>query len=184
MTPPLTISHARNMDPAVLQDFFERIDADERGFFKEDVLDPDVIDFWSRENRGLRLVAATPDGAVQGFVAVLTGTGWASHVGDLRLVVSPLFRRRGLGRQLSRQALAEALRRGVEKITVEVIAEQRAAVELFQELGFEAEALLREQVRTRDGQIRDLMVLSYFVQQRSQEMSKLGVGLAVDTAIE
>jgi ribosomal protein S18 acetylase RimI-like enzyme len=184
MTRPLTISHAQDMDPAVLRNFFERIDADERGFFKEDVLDPAVIDFWSREDRVFRLVAATPDGAVQGFVAMSTGTGWASHVGELRLVVDPSFRRRGLGRQLSRQALVEALSRGVEKITVEVIAQQRAAVELFQELGFEAEALLREHVRTQDGQIRDLMILSYFVQQRLQEMSKLGIGLAADTAIE
>ena len=74
----------------------------------------------------------------------------------MRLVVDPEARGQGLGRALARWALLQALDGGLKKLTVEVVAEQEGAVAMFGGLGFQAEGLLRDHVRDRDGELRDL----------------------------
>jgi len=81
---------------------------------------------------------------VSGFVAVIPGIGWSRHVGELRLVVDPEVRRRGIGRNLAGRALRAAIEHGLTKVVVEVIAEQDSTIALFQHLGFRAEALLED----------------------------------------
>src|SRR3712207_9110185 len=41
---------------------------------------------------------------------------WSDHVGEVRLVVSPSARGQGLGRDLARHALVEAVRSGLTKL--------------------------------------------------------------------
>jgi hypothetical protein len=50
---------------------------------------------------------------------------------------------------------------------------------MFQELGFEAEALLRDHVRDRSGDVHDLLVLSHLAGERSQEMAAIGVEIGL-----
>ena len=77
-----------------------------------------------------------------GYVAVRPLPGWSDHVGEVRLVVSPAPAGTGLGRELARRALVEAVAAGLAKLVVEVVAEQGAALALFTDLGFTGEALL------------------------------------------
>ena len=70
-------------------------------------------------------VAVDDDGAVTGYVAVRPLPGWSDHVGEVRLAVSPACRGdQGLGRELARRALVEAVGAGLSKLVVEVVAEQ------------------------------------------------------------
>jgi ribosomal protein S18 acetylase RimI-like enzyme len=159
--------------------FLDRIPDSDRTFFKEDVEDPDVRVSWSRR-RGCRSLAF--DGpAVIGFVGVFPLQGWSSHVGEVRLVVDPDYRGRGVGRALARHAVREALQLGLRKLVVEVVADQEAAVGLFRALGFVPEALLADHVRGQDGEVRDLMILSHSVDAASAGLDSVGVAEALAT---
>ena len=101
--------------------------------------------------------------------------GWSGDVGELRLVTAPERRRQGLGRELARRCLVEALGLGLTKLVVEVVAEQGAALALFTDLGFTGEALLVDHIRDRDGQLRDLLVLAHHVGDTWAGMSAVGL---------
>jgi ribosomal protein S18 acetylase RimI-like enzyme len=172
----IRIRPIRPEDAQLFGDFVERIPEGDRTFFKEDLLDEGVMAFLLAGQRGIRLGAVTADGRIAGYGAVLPGMGWSSHVGDVRLVVVPEMRRQGVGRRLAQRLVVEALRHGIGKLVVEVVADQQAAVLMFQDLGFEAEALLRDHVRDRDGRLHDLLLLAHPVTERSEELATIGIG--------
>jgi ribosomal protein S18 acetylase RimI-like enzyme len=161
-------------DERALADFLAAVPPGDRTFIKEEVTDPDVPRTWTSDESTFRAVAVD-DGAILGMVAVSPGVGWSSHVGDLRLVVHPGHRRRGLGSQLAREAVIEAVRMGLRKIVVEVVAEQQAAAAMFLALGFEPEALLRDQIRDREGELRDVLVLAHRMDSNWSGLATLGL---------
>jgi ribosomal protein S18 acetylase RimI-like enzyme len=161
-------------DQLPLRAFFERIPEEDRNFFKEQVLDGGTLATWTADTQGHRLLAWDGDRVVA-YCAVLPGSGWSSHVGEVRLVVDPKYRRRGLGRRLARAALLESVRMGLEKLYVELVADQEAAVAMFQEIGFVGEALLRDHVRDRRGDLHDLIVLTHDVGQNVAGMQAAGL---------
>jgi L-amino acid N-acyltransferase YncA len=94
---------------------------------------------------------------------VVDEMSWSRHVGELRVLVTPSWRGRGLGRVLIQESFAIALGRGLEKLTVQMTVDQRAAIALFEELGFRAEAILGDQVKDCEGKAHDLALLSHNV---------------------
>jgi hypothetical protein len=58
---------------------------------------------------------------------------------------------------------------------VEVVANQEATVAMFTTLGFEAEGLLRDHVRSQDGEMHDLLVLAHLVEPLWDAMRTTGV---------
>jgi ribosomal protein S18 acetylase RimI-like enzyme len=162
-------------DLDALMAFFARVPESERTFFKEPVLDRATIESWLTTDSGRRALAHDEDGSVVGYVAVIRLTGWSDHVGEVRLVVDPGHRGQGLGRALARWALLQAVDCGLAKLTVEVVAEQEGAVAMFTGLGFQAEGLLRDHVRDRDGELRDLVLLSHSVADAWSAMETAGI---------
>ena len=158
-----------------LQAFFRGLPDGDVTFIKED-LSPATLQSWVQaERRGRRWVGLDDDGSLAGFVAILPLTGWSSHVGELRLVVDPGHRGRGVGRDLASHALDEAVRMGLAKVVVEVVAVQQGTVAMFTNLGFTAEAVLDDHIRDRDGELRDLMLLAHKVDDSWSAMSTVGV---------
>jgi L-amino acid N-acyltransferase YncA len=155
--------------------FFAALPEGDLTFITEDVTDPSTVRSWtSGEAAGGRWVAVEGD-EVSGYVAVRPLPGWSDHVGEVRLVVAPSARGSGLGRELTRRALVEAVGSGLSKLVVEIVAEQGAALALFTELGFTGEALLVDHIRDRNGELRDLMVLAHHVGQTWSGMDTVGV---------
>jgi ribosomal protein S18 acetylase RimI-like enzyme len=160
-------------DEAALTAFFQRMPEGDRTFFKEDVDDPHVGASWARP--GAARVIAVEDGEVLGSVAVVPLHGWSSHVGEVRLVVDPECRGRGIGRSLARRAVLDAMDMSLAKLVVDVIAEQESLIGMFRALGFEPEALLVDHVRDRSGQVHDLLVLANSVESQFASMSAAGI---------
>jgi ribosomal protein S18 acetylase RimI-like enzyme len=160
-------------DRAALEGFLDRIPDADRTFLKEDVADPAVVAAWARPGDARSI--ALQDGAVLGYVAVIPLHGWSSHVGEVRIVVDPAQRGRGVGRALARHAVLEALALGLRKMVVEVIADQDGLIAMFRGLGFEPEALLVDHVRDRSGELRDLLVLAHSVEQQWASMAAAGI---------
>ena len=169
----MQIRHIDPGDPAALARFLARVPEADRTFFKEDVDDPEVVDGWLQP--GPARAIAVEDGEVVGWLSVVPLHGWSSHVGEVRLIVDPAQRGRGVGRALARRAVLEALELGLQKMVVEVIAVQEPTIAMFRSLGFDPEALLTDHVRDRAGELRDLMVLSHSVQAQWSAMVTAGV---------
>ena len=162
--------------------FFGSLPDGDLTFIKEEVTDPDTVRSWATDSSpGGRWVALDGD-EVTGYVAVRPLSGWSDHVGEVRLVVSPARRGTGLGRELARRAVVEGVSSGLSKLVVEVVAEQGAALALFTDLGFSGEALLRDHIRDRNGELRDLMVLAHHVSDTWAQMDTVGIGEELDAS--
>jgi L-amino acid N-acyltransferase YncA len=164
-------------DEVALTRFLSRIPEGDRTFFKEDVLDADVVAAWVR--RGDARSLAVEDGEVLGTVTVLPLQDWSSHVCEVRVIVDPAHRRRGIGSALARRAVLEALDLGLEKMVVEVIADQDATIAMFRSLGFDPEALLKDHVRDDEGRLHDLMLLAHSVEASRASIDAVGLGDAL-----
>jgi ribosomal protein S18 acetylase RimI-like enzyme len=160
-------------DRAAVEQFLQRLPEGDRTFFKEDVGDPEVVAAWSRPG-ATRSLAVEGD-AVLGYVGVVPLQGWSSHVGEVRVIVDPQRRGRGIGRALTRHAILEALELGLTKMVVEVVADQEPAIAMFRSLGFDPEALLKGHVRDRSGELRDLLVLAHSVEDSWASLAATGI---------
>ena len=153
--------------------FIRRVPDADRTFFKEDVAAPEVVDAWTRP--GTARAVAVEGGEVVGYVAVVPLHGWSSHVGEVRLIVDPEHRGRGIGRALARRSVLEAVALDLRKMVVEVVADQEPTVVMFRSLGFDPEALLVDHVRDRSGSLRDLLVLAHAVEDQWSSMLIAGI---------
>ena len=156
-----------------MEQFLRRIPEGERMFLKEDVEVPEVVDAWVRP--GAARSIAVDDGAVIGYVAVVPLQGWSSHVGEVRVIVDPERRGRGIGRALARHAVLQALEIGLTKMVVEVVADQEATIAMFRSHGFDPEALLKDHVRDGNGELHDLMILAHAVEEAHAAMAAAGI---------
>jgi ribosomal protein S18 acetylase RimI-like enzyme len=162
-------------DMEAVEAFLARIPSGESTFFKEDINDAGVVRRWAENANGTGRTLAWDGGVVVGYAAVTPGVGWSSHVGEIRLVVDPERRRSGIGHALARGALIDALRGGMTKVVVEVVADQEPAIGLFTVLGFRPEALLTNYVRDRSGDLHDLLVLAHDVEDVQSAMATTGI---------
>ena len=152
--------------------FFGRLPNEDLTLMREDVTEPDIVRGWA--DRPAHWVALDDD-AVVGFAAVRPLPSWSDHVGELRLVVDSKHRRAGIGRTLARHALTDAVHAGRRKVVVELAADQEHALAMFNSLGFTGEALLRDHIRDRQGNLRDLIMLAHFVDATWASMNTIGV---------
>jgi ribosomal protein S18 acetylase RimI-like enzyme len=160
-------------DRDALERFLRRVPEGDRTFFKEDVADPAVVDAWARPDTAR--VLAVEDGEVLGYLALVPLHGWSSHVGEVRVIVDPERRGRGVGRALARRGVIEALELELTKVVVEVISDHESTILMFRSLGFEPEALLLDHVRDRGGRLRDLLVLAHSVEEQMAALEVAGI---------
>ncbi|MEO3936578.1 GNAT family N-acetyltransferase [Dermatophilaceae bacterium Soc4.6] len=153
--------------------FFARLPESDLTFIKLDV-SPAVLAGLPAAP-GHRWVDVEDDGTVNGIAALLRLTGWSDHVAELRLGVDPATRGRGIGRKLAQHAVAHAVRSGLLKVVVEVPAAQERITEMFLDLGFTGEALLRDHFRDRNGRLQDLIMLAYLTEQTFESLSAVGM---------
>jgi L-amino acid N-acyltransferase YncA len=160
-------------DEAAVDRFLDRIPEEDRTFFKEDVADPAVRAAWFRPGAARLLAVAADD--VVGYAAVVSLTGWSSHVGELRVIVDPEHRGRSIGQELTRRAMLEALQLGLLKMVIEVRADHESRIEMFRALGFVPEALLADHVLDHAGRLHDLMVLTHSVDAWNASLAVAGI---------
>lgn len=153
-------------DGPALADFMGTLPNRELMFVNRDLTHPKVIAAWLKalEQGRLTSLVAYHNGELVGCTAIVVDNlSWSRHVGELRVISDSAWRGRGLGRWLIQESFAIALGLGLEKLTVQMTVDQRAAIGIFEELGFHAEAVLQKHVKDHDGQYHDLAVLSHDV---------------------
>lgn len=127
-------------DEQALLDFFLAVPEEERFFLKEDVTSPEVIGRWMRErdySRALPLIALDGTKIVADAVLIRRRGNSRSHIGEIRVVVAPPYRERGLGTTLIRELCDIADDAGLEKVTFELVADrEQEAIRAAEWLGF------------------------------------------------
>jgi ribosomal protein S18 acetylase RimI-like enzyme len=179
----MTITELRPGHIGALSQFFAELPAGDLTFIKEDLADPAQVHALAvpASGRWLAVDDRLPGHCtVTGYLAVRRLPGWSDHVGEIRLVVHPAYRRAGLGRALARHALIQAVEGGMRKLVVELVADQEHAIAMFTVLGFTGEALLRDHIRDRDGRLRDLIVLAHYVDETWAVMATIGLQEEMD----
>lgn len=85
---------------------------------------------------------------------------WSPHVGEIRVLIGEDGRGKGLGRTMIQESFLQAVDHKLEKIIAQMTLDQTNARTVFQEMGFEQEALLKEHVRDRNGDDHDILIMS------------------------
>ncbi len=150
-------------------------------FLRTDITNPDVVDGWLGNIQAGRTVTIVADraGAIVGYGSLHLGNAaWSQHVGELRVLIGPEMRGKGLGRALTDAIFAQALDRGIEKMVAQMTIDQKGAIATFEEIGFRAEALLRDHVKDRHGEKHDLLVYSHDVHEFQSQMDAYGMSEA------
>jgi L-amino acid N-acyltransferase YncA len=135
-------------------------------FLRVDLTEESVVDDWIenlRRGHSTSLVAYDESGLI-GYATVHTNPApWTRRVGELRVNVSPAYREKGLARLLTSQIFDIARELGLRKLLANMTADQHGAQVAFRHLGFVPEALLADYVEDRNGNPRDLVIMSYTI---------------------
>ena len=143
--------------------FARNLPAHDLLFLRRDITQETEVDAWIASGAGgdLITVLALNGEEIGGYCVVdRSPLPWMRHVAELRVVVGANVRGQGLGRILTREGFRLAAELGVEKIIAQMTTDQATAITVFQNMGFENEAFLRNHVQDRDGKKYDLLVLS------------------------
>jgi len=173
--------HLTLMSAADEQDvlaFAHTLPAHDLLFLRRDIRLPKVTSAWVRQIDDGSIVSllARRDGQLVGCTAVVRDAlSWSPHVGELRVLVAPGGRAKGLGRVLIQESFLVALGQGLEKLIAQMTVDQQGAIAVFESLGFRAEALLRDHVRDAEGVKHDIAILSHDVEQFQSQMQAYGV---------
>ena len=154
-------------------------------FLRRDITQPDQVETWvQRIEAGVTtsLLLLDEDGTIAGYATVdRNDLPWSQHVAELRVLVGPTLRGRGVGRLLTEEAFRIALGMGVDKVIGQMTVDQHQAIGVFRSLGFQPEALLRDHVKDRDGNKHDLVILSHDIAAGQRTMAAVGVLDAVSS---
>ena len=178
----LQLARLQPQDAPALAAFAAALPPHDLLFLRRDISHPKVVAAWmqaSAEGRLHSLTVREGDALVGCSAIVVDELSWSRHVGELRVLVAPAWRGRGLGRVLIQQCFAQALALGLDKLVAQMTVDQVAAIAVFEELGFRAEALLRDHVKDRDGQLHDLALLSHDVAAVQSRLDAYGVSDAL-----
>ena len=148
-------------------------------FLRRDITQPKVLSAWVRQLEAgeiTSLLARNEAGEILGCTAVVRDEhSWSPHVGELRVLVAPAGKDRGLGRLLIQESFLIALGLGLEKLTAQMTPDQTGAINVFEEMGFTAEALLKDHVCDQRGEKHDIVILSHDVQGFQSQMQAYGI---------
>ena len=146
-----------------LESFVGKVPLHDLLFLDRDIRQPRVLAAWRRaiEGGAVHSLVAVADNEIVATTAVIKDPlSWSAHVADVRLLVLPEARGKGVGRALLEASIENAIAQGATKLTARMTPDQRGAITLFEESGFRGEALLRDQVRDTNGQLHDIAVLA------------------------
>jgi RimJ/RimL family protein N-acetyltransferase len=148
-------------------------------FLRRDISRKPVMAAWVRDieqEKITSLIILASNGEVVGCSAVFNDPlSFSPHVGDLRVVLGVSYRAHGLGRELVQENFLVGLDMGLEKLTAHMTADQEAAISVFQDLDFRAEAVLKRHVRDNEGNYFDLVILSHDVEAVQNKMDLYGL---------
>ena len=166
-------------DEAAVLAFANQLPVRDLLFLPRDIRHPKVVRAWVEE---MESGSYTTLLALEGNVVIGCGTvakdilSWSGHVAEIRCVLSPAARGRGVGLKLIQATFRIALLSGAEKIIAQMTTDQAGAMSSFEGLGFTPEAILRDHVKDEAGTCYDLVVFAHRVSDVAGRLEAYGLG--------
>jgi L-amino acid N-acyltransferase YncA len=149
-------------DEQALLEYFQNLPPEDRLCLKEDVTNPKVIEHWvyNLDYDNVLPLIAQHNGRIVGDATLqFSPIGWTRHQGEVRLTTDTRYRVRGLGTLLIQNLIDIASRLGLEQLTAEIPPVLDKAFILFEKLGFEKVAELKDFVIDQGGKESDLVLM-------------------------
>ena len=163
-------------DERALRDFYASLSSEDRRYLRHDVTNPKTVSLWTQNidyDYVVPLVAEESNRIVSAATLHRHPHSWSPHVADIRLVTHSDFRRCGLGMVMAMEIFAIAMFLRVEKVVAEMVEDQTGAIKIFEKIGFETEALLRNHVIDYEGQQRNLVIMTAYLSTLWEKMTDL-----------
>ncbi len=155
-------------DKDVLHKFFSNLPDNDKLYLRNDVTDPKFIEKWLEQlDLGIvtTFIAEYEDKIVGECSLHQSPFGWFRHVGEIRLVISKDFRRKGLGLHLAKEIFDMAISLKIEKVISFIMSDQESAAKIFNKIGFDKEAELTGHIKDLNDQRHNLLIMAQDVQE-------------------
>lgn len=156
--------------------FFENLPRADRLFLRHDVTRPEVFTTWFANldyRKKLPLMALHHDKVVGHALLDADQRNWSPHIAEIRVVVSDEYKKRAVGSVLAREIFDQAIARGYEKVVANMMHTQTPARRMFERMGFQVEAELRDHVKDLDGKKHNLLIMSCALDDAWDKMAEL-----------
>ena len=143
--------------------FYRSLTAGDRKYLRVDVTDRNVVEQRIKAVKSgnvFRIIALHGDDIVADGALELSFEGWREHQGELRVIISKKFQRKGLGMIMMRELCFLALEKNVEQVVVKMMRPQIAAQTICRKLGFHEGPLIPDYVRDQTGKTQDLVIMT------------------------
>jgi len=150
-------------DLETLMTFYAALPEEDRKYLKVDVTDRDVVRkriALIEQGNVFRLVALAGGRVLADAMLEVSAEEWRRHQGELRVIVAPDFRHKGLGLVMMRELYFIAAGRNVEIMVAKFMRPQEGARRICRRLGFHEESILPDYVKDRSGEVQDLIVMT------------------------
>ena len=159
----VTIRPLRSDDADALLQFFLRTPEEDRFYLNNDVTSPEVIAEFTRNislDVAIPLVAVSDDKIVADSTLHRSRRAARRHIGELRIVVDPDYRGRGLGARLIHELIQLGVDLELERLVFELVDRRETpAIQAARAAGFEVVATLDGRVRDIYGIMQSLVIL-------------------------
>jgi RimJ/RimL family protein N-acetyltransferase len=158
-------------DKDALVALFKSLSSDELQYFRSSVVDASVVAGWAEEvdySKVFPLVAVVGDHLV-GNSTLHLGSGFTRHIAEIRVFLVKEFRRRGIGSAMIKAQIEVARKIGLHQLVAEIVESRPQVVHAFEHLGFERQAVLRDQFMTPDGDTLDSIVMIKYLKRAAED---------------
>ena len=159
----VTIRQLQPGDKDALLSFFLRVPEEDRFYLNSDVASQEVIAEFTDHidlDQAIPLVAQSGDRILADATLHRSRRAARRHVGEIRVVVEPAYRRRGLGVRLIHELIQIGRDLDLHSLVFELVSgHQQDAINAAQGAGFEEVAVLRGRVLDIQGGPQDLIIL-------------------------
>ena len=159
----VTLRPIQAEDEALLARMFNRFSEDDRWFLNHDVTDFGLLERWVKENdpnRIISIVAVLEGQIIANAILKRKDHGPKNHIGKVRISVDPSFRTKRLGTWMLLDLINLGMALGLEKLVMDLVKNRDSPVfRGVKNLDFFEEAVLRNYVKDRGGNLHDLIIM-------------------------
>ena len=161
-------------DKVALAQFFQRVPEEDRFYLKENVTAPEVIREWTEHidlERTFPIIGIDDGKIVADATLHRSRTPARRHVGELRIVVDPDYRGKGLGSRLTQELMEIGKTLKLNKLFFELVERRESsAIRIAVRAGFEQTATLKGRVRDMYGSLQDLVIMELSLEDKSVQV--------------
>ena len=131
------------------------------------------IERWMSNIKNLIILGAEHDRRLIGYAQIGKGSQ-PRRIGTagLAIYLHQDYHGVGLGTEMTGLLLEAAEEHGVHKVNLDTVAENEAAIRLFEKMGFEVEGRIRDSYRGADGGYHDIIAMGKILQEQEKTGAK------------